>query len=439
MKLMTRGIPPSLSRAVRWLAVGLALTLMGLALYPTLATNLERVRLLKQLDLAQPARGMDELAWDAGWRSLCGDDIPAAGRGQEAGNEALPFVAMANIDRGDYATALVQFERLAVQDAVGVPNAPAYVAAFSMDWVNAARAYRPEPTARHQRFWGTIFYLAAQQLMFMGRLEEATSFFRQADVAYGVRGPYRGLSLVDCLEERGRPAEAFDAYRRALVTLPAAEALDHLSRFNRLRLEGLRAWRELEPANEQVARWLANYEADVAERMPAEALLPSRPAPKIPLDLDIGGGQSLIGFDYRAEDIQTGPFMEIDFYLRWRAMGVERYARERRTVLNRAPNGAFLWDRVPAGVRPFGWLSIRLRLSSVSNGCAWTPGASEHPLAYKATRCPWKLRLESTFREEQRFSMAGRAFRSGGRGLECRTRTPIVTWTGGANRDSRPW
>ncbi|NIV29932.1 MAG: hypothetical protein GWN58_10635, partial [Anaerolineae bacterium] len=269
--------------------------------------------------------------------------------------------------------------RLEDQEAVNhEPNALAYSAALEMDWVEAARSYEPQATPRHERWWGTVFYLAAQQLMFEGELDEAGELYRRADAAYGLHGPYLGLGLVECLVQRGRFLEAWDAYRRALVVMPPEEAQGHLPRFDELRREGLRAWHELDPENEQVERWLAFYEdASGRESSGAEAL-GEEPAPELPLELDLGDGRALIGFDYQVQDLETGPFMEVDFYVREGEGDQVDYRRVRRTVLNQAPNGAFAWDRVPDGVRPVGWHAfvygpelVALSWEEMSPGKAW--------------------------------------------------------------------
>jgi hypothetical protein len=191
--------------------------------------------------------------------------------------------------------------------------------------------------------------------MFNGDMDQAAAMYRLADAGYGTQGPYRGLELVNCLVQRGRSLEAFDASRRALATMPPEEALAHLPRFNQLRLAGLREWRQRDPANPQVQRWLDFYEADAAEVHETTEALSSAPTPQVALELDLGGGRSLIGFDYRGEDIETGPYMQVDFYVREGRDAETQYTRIRRNVLNQAINGAFRWDAVPAGVRPAGW------------------------------------------------------------------------------------
>ena len=222
-----------------------------------------------------------------------------------------------------------------------------------MRWLDAARFYPGQSTARHQRFWGTIFYLAAQELMFRGQTGAAAEWYRRADQSYGVQGPYLGLSLVDCLAQQGRTLETFDAYRRALVVLPPGEALAQRERFEQLRLEALRLWREQDPANAQVTAWLAFYEGD----RPAEEqeTLASAPQPQVKLIHYLGDGRQLIGFDYRPQDIATGPFMWVDLYVQEGRAADDPIVHLRRAVLNQAPNGSFAWDAAPDGVRPFGW------------------------------------------------------------------------------------
>ena len=351
----------------RYLGLVLVGVLAGLLLfvlvvpdvYSELLANIERVRALRGLDLPVHERSLDEVAWDSGWRSLCSPGGGAEPVPMPLSERALEFSALASIDRGDYATAQVLLQRLADQGlADDEPNALAYRAALDMDWVEAAQAYVPQATPRHERWWGTVFYLAAQQLMFEGELDRADELYRRADAAYGVHGPYLGLGLVECLVQRGRSLEAWDAYRRALVVMPPEEALAHLPRFDELRLEGLRAWHEREPENEQVRHWLAFYE-DEPRREPADSeALDGEPVPQVSLELDLGDGRALLGFDYRVEDLETGPFMEVDFYLREGQGEQSRYRQVRQTVLNQAPNGAFAWDKVPDGVRPVGWHAL---------------------------------------------------------------------------------
>ena len=293
-----------------------------------------------------------EKAWDAGWRSLCGSPTQASSSGTN--QQALSFIAHTQMERGDYADALTQFRRIAAEgDAANATLANAYIAALEMRWLDAAKLYPSEPTPRHQRFWATVFYLAAQQLMFNGQADQAAEWYRRADQGYGTQGPFLGLSLVDCFVQQNRPLEAFDAYRRALVVLPAEEALAHRARFEQMRLDALRAWRQLDPANSQVAGWLDFFEGDAP--VEEQRTLAIDPQPQVTLTEDLGEGRTLIGFDYRKEDIDTGPFMWVDFYVRETATEGDRIIRLRRVVLNQASNGSFAWDAAPDGARPFGW------------------------------------------------------------------------------------
>jgi tetratricopeptide (TPR) repeat protein len=353
-------------RRNRPLYIGLALVgvLAGLLLsalvvpdvYSELVANIERVRAVKGLDLSERGPTLEELAWEAGWRSLCSPAEAEMHISMPSSNRVLQFGALASMDDGDYATAQALLQRLADQGlADDEPNALAYQAALDMDWVEAAQAYEPQATPRHERWWGTVFYLAAQRLMFEGDLDRAAELYRRADAAYGVHGPYLGLGLVECLVQRGRSLEAWDAYRRALVVMLPDEALGHLARFGELRLEGLRAWHELDPENERAAHWLAFYEGEALGKTVDSEALEGEPIPQVSLELDTGDGRMLIGFDYRVEDLETGPFMEVDFYLREGQGEQSRYRQVRQTVLNQAPNGAFAWDVVPDGVRPVGW------------------------------------------------------------------------------------
>ncbi|MFN2183506.1 MAG: hypothetical protein ACK2UU_05920 [Anaerolineae bacterium] len=348
----------------RALVLGLAGGLAGLLLLilvvphlvAELVANLERVRALRGLDLLEWERSLDEAAWDAGWRSLCSPEDATTPGALPASGRALEFSALASIDRGDYATALALLQDLADSGLAGQePNALAYQAALKMDWAAAAQAYAPQDTPRHERWWGTIFYLAAQQRMFEGELDEAANLYRQADAAYDVHGPYLGLGLVECLIRQGRSMEAWDAYRRALAVMPPEEALAHLGRFDELRLEALRAWRGQQPGNEQVAHWLAYYEGEQQGEPADPERLDAEPMPMVPVELDLGERRTLLGFDYRVEDLETGPFMAVDFYLQEGAGERAETWRMRQVVLNQAPNGAFAWDAVPDGVRPAGW------------------------------------------------------------------------------------
>jgi tetratricopeptide (TPR) repeat protein len=329
---------------------GVVVTAVQLA--PDAAANGERVEALRVLAASAEAGSIDELAWDAGWRSLCS---PGAASGQEAASqEAVEFIARSLIDRGDYAGALAEFRRAAAgEDSVEAELARAFVAALEMRWTGAARLYPGQPTPRHQRFWGTVFYLAAQELMFRGQTAEAAQWYRRADQSYGVHGPFLGLGLVDCLAQQGRTLEAFDAYRRALVVLPPDEALAQRERFEQMRLDALRAWKDLDPGNPQVAGWLDFYEND---RPVAETeTLAEAPQPQVALAHDLDDGRRLVGFEYRPEDIATGPFMWVDLYVQEGTAEGSPVTRLRRAVLNQAPNGSFAWDAAPDGVRPFGW------------------------------------------------------------------------------------
>lgn len=334
----------------------LLLALVLPEVWSELLANLERVQALRGLDLTIYERSLDEAAWDSGWRGLCGLRGEAAVFPMPTSDRALEFSALASIDRGEYLAARKMLQRLVDQGNIGdEPNAVAYTAALEMDWTEAARAYEPQGTARHERWWGTVFYLAAQQRMFEGELDQAAKLYRRADAAYGVRGPYLGLGLVNCLDQQGRPLEAWDAYRRALAVLPPEEALTHLSRFVELRLAGLRAWQELQPENEQVAHWLGFYEEDAQQAAVGTEMLIREPVPQVSSKLGLDSGRTLLGFDYRVEDMETGPFMVVDFYLRDGQQEPPQFWRVRQTVLNQAPNGAFAWDGTPDGVRPVGW------------------------------------------------------------------------------------
>lgn len=358
----------------------LALTLIGvllaaLRLTPLAVANGERVTALAALTNSTASGSIDEQAWDAGWRSLC---RPGAADDPEAASlTAAGFIARGLVDRGDYAGALAEFRQAAgSQDAAEARLASAYAAALEMRWLDAARLYPEQPTPRHQRFWGTVFYLAAQELMFRGPDDEAAAWYRRADQGYGVQGPYLGLELVKCLAQQGRTLEAFDAYRRALVVLPPEEALAHQERFEQMRLEALQAWRDLDPANPQVAAWLDFYASD--RPVEEQERLAQAPQPQVALTHNLGNGRRLLGFDYRPEDIATGPFLWVDLYVQEGMAEGDPVVRLRRAVLNQAPNGSFTWDAAPDGVRPFGWHGfvyesnpIALTQERINGNAAW--------------------------------------------------------------------
>lgn len=360
--------------ALALLALAGALTLTG-RLARGAAANRERVAALHVLAGSNSDASMDQLAWDTGWSSLCQPDGQRLS--SSLSTEALSFVAATRLERGDYAGALEEFRRAAAegqgQDTV---LAQAYVAALELRWLDAAQLYPGQPTPRHQRFWGTVFYLAAQELMFRGQADEAAPWYRRADQSYGVQGPYLGLALVDCLAQQGRTLEAFDAYRRGLVVLPPDEALAQRGRFDQMRLEALRTWRGQDRANPQVAAWLDFYAAD----RPAEEQerLAQAPQPQVALTHDLGDGRRLLGFDYRPEDIATGPFLWVDLYVQEGMAEGDPVVRLRRAVLNQAPNGSFAWDAAPDGVRPFGWHGyvyepnpIALTRENDNDGAGW--------------------------------------------------------------------
>ena len=233
------------------LFAGAAALLGAWAIVPALQANLRNREALLTLDVSERTASMGETSWEKGWQTLC-----AAASEEPQRQEGSGFTALALLDTGDYRHALEQF---AAVSAAELPNAPAYRAALEMDWTTAAQRYQPETTARNLRWWGSIFYLAAQQQMFVDNTAAAADLYRRADAAYGVQGPYTGLALVDCLGKAGRVAEAFDAYRRALVTLPPDEALTHVARFEALRLSGLRQWQRQAPGNKRVAAWLETF------------------------------------------------------------------------------------------------------------------------------------------------------------------------------------
>jgi tetratricopeptide (TPR) repeat protein len=353
----------------RWLAaLALALAAVGVMaeaarLAPDVVANAERVEALHVLAGSVQAGSVDEAAWDAGWRSLCSPDLAGAAAGSS--QEAMAFVASSQIDRGDYAGALAEFRRIAAGDDAGAAElASAYVAALEMRWLDAARLYPGQPTPRHERFWATVFYLAAQELMFRGQTEEAAPWYRRADEGYGVLGPYLGLSLVDCLAGQGRTLEAFDALRRSLAVAPPDEALAQRQRFEQMRRDALQMWQAQDPDNALVAGWRAFFDND--RPVESQETLEGAPQPMMMLAEDLGDGRTLIGMDYRQEDIETGPFLWVDLYLRVSAPEGERITRQRHAVLNQAPNGAFTWDAAPDEVRPFGWHGFLYR---------WDPAA----------------------------------------------------------------
>ncbi|MCB8984686.1 MAG: tetratricopeptide repeat protein [Ardenticatenaceae bacterium] len=329
------------------LALGLALIGGGFILGQAIRANALNVAALKALEPAARSSSVGETAWEKGWASLCSE--PETATVTKTGNA---FMALALLDSGDYQGA---YQILSGLPAGDLPNGPAYLAALQMDWLAAAQLYQAEPTGRSQRWWGTIFYQAAQQLMFQGEPEAAAELYRRADAAYGQQGPYLSLALADCLVQAGRQAEAFDVTRRALVVLPPAEALSHREQFAALRLAGLQQWQAQDPDNARVNQWLVFYqEAETAGETETRPLA-AAPDPAVDLVQELENGQMLVGFDYRPEDIETGPFMDVVFYLQEGTGEDATYWQVNQTVLNQAPNGSFAWDAAPDGVRPFGW------------------------------------------------------------------------------------
>lgn len=313
-----------------WFIIGCLLILS----LPILRNNLANVRVLQSLEVSNRIENAEELAWNKGWEGLCSGSTTA-----QNVQTANLFAAQANIDLGDFVTAEAQFEALSQENEL----AQAYWLALNMDWLAAVEHY-PEPSsARHRRFWATVFYLAAQQAMFAGDGVNATRLYGQADADYGAYGPFAGLGLVSCLEESGRVLEAFDVYRRSLVTLPPAQALAHQSQFARLRLAALQRWQQQQPNSAQIARWLELFTRP--EQIPVVS---------VPLTIPLTNGRQLQALDYRPEEIETGPFMTIDFHICHQTT----CHITSKVVLNQAPNGAFLWDDVPDAIRPTGWHTL---------------------------------------------------------------------------------
>ncbi len=341
------------ARSYWWMTglAGVAVLLLSLRAYVVLEENLTHTSLVKSQAAGGELQAGNETMWDAGWRRVC--SAPTASAWTPVKPETLLDVVETQIDRGAYDAALATLNRAAVEGWIAQsPNATAYRAALQLKWREAVSLYQPERTPRHQRWWGTIFYLAAQQSMFAGQTAESAPFYRQADVLYGTQGPYLGTALVECLQQQNRLTEAWDAYRRALVALPVGEALAHVQAFNALRLAGLEQWHASDPNNVQVTQWLKFYHA--AKSDDGTETLKSEPKPQVNVEADLGDRRKLIGFDYHVEDIETGPFMTVDWYMR-EGETAPRVRRARRTVLNQAPNGAFTWDATPDGIRPVGW------------------------------------------------------------------------------------
>ena len=334
----------------------LAVLLLSIRWMPALAANLDRVAILTEEDGADFRSGLDEASWDDGWRRLCAGNAGAPTASPSVHPGALPFAAAAHLDRGDFSAALALYRQAQSTDTDSSLVA-AYTAALNLEWAKAADLYDFEHSGgRHRRFWGTVSYLAAQQASFSRDSRRADALYRQANDYYWTDGPYAGMALVDCLERRGRFLEAYDAYRRALATVPPENALNHLPRFNQLRLRGLQEWQRLDPNNRQVSEWLQFHENDVeTNETPIEQLPESAAEPQVRLNLRLDDRRSLIGFDYRPDDIETGPFMDVLFYLRRAGDNGERYVRVQKTVFNQTANGAFRWDAVPDGVQPVGW------------------------------------------------------------------------------------
>ncbi len=374
---------------------------------PALAANLGRVRALQAVDVVAGIQERAAAGWQSGWAGVCEGGL-LAGEAQAAVNRrVLPFAAMNAIDEGDFGAALRLFRQLEAEGGDEEVAATAYRAALELDWQTAAAQYRPDAFDRHRQFWGTVFYQAAQQLFFEGKPKQAAAWYRRADALYDTDGALPDLALADCLEQQGRLAEAWDVTRRALVVMPPEEAMQQRQRFEQLRLAGLRQWRAQDPENARVAQWLAFYEAD--RRAEEGERLAAAPSPMTPLDYDLGEGRKLVGLDYWAEDIETGPFMVVDLYIQSGAAETPAYERVRRVVVNQVANGAFAWDGAPDGVRPAGWPR-------------WVYGPQAGKLSLRALRpgeswlCQEDLPLEGGFGSESVAApIGGEVYVQGGR------------------------
>jgi hypothetical protein len=322
--------------------------LAGIRVWTFLEVNLTQVVLVKNQAKDDDIQQGNDATWEAGWQSVC--QTFDGKNATPVSTRTLLNVVRTQLERGAYDTALAALDQAAAEGWIGqVDQAAAYRAALRFNWSEAAREYRPEQTPRLQRWWGTIFYLAAQQRWFDGDAAGAAPFYRQADAMYSTQGPYLGLVLANCLKDQNRLIEAWDAMRRGLVVLPADEALAHQTEFESLRLDALQQWQQRALQDKRVQHWLEFYHT--ANNADETMILTHEPTPQVGVEADLGEGRKLIGFDYRGEDLETGPFMTVDFYVR----DGTQVNRERRTVLNQAPNGAFKWDAVPDGVRPVGW------------------------------------------------------------------------------------
>ncbi len=339
--------------AAKRLGVLIMLLVAALLAAPALIANIGRVRALQAVDVRASPQERARDGWQSGWERLCDGESLADGAQDPTTQRVLSFVAMSAIDQGNYDAALRWFRQLEAAGGDENVAATAYRAALELNWQKAVEQYKPNAFNRHRQFWGAVFYQAAQQLFFTGKVKQAAAWYRRADALYDTNGPLNSLALVNCLEQQGRFAEAWDVYRRALAALPAEEALTHRERFNRLRLAGLRQWRQQDPENGRVAHWLEFYEAD--ERAEESVTLTEAPKSMAPFDFDLGEGRKLVGLDYWAEDMETGPFMVVDIFIQSGESDAPSYERARRTVLNQAPNGSFAWDATPDGVRPAGW------------------------------------------------------------------------------------
>lgn len=242
--------------------------------------------------------------------------------------------------------------------------------------------------------------------------------------------PYLGLGLLECLVEAGRPIEPWDTYRRALAVMPVEEVLVHLQRFNELRLVGPRGWHETDPDNAKVAHWLECCEHEaLTEGNPAETL-DAEPMPSVPLALPLAEGRELLGLDYRVEDVEAGPLIDVDFYVREGKAAAVRDRSIRRTVVKLAPNGAIAWDAVPDGARPMGWHGlvyspdltalVRQGCSLANRGSVRMQDISARHLACRARRRLCLRRRCSICREAKRTLLGTPRCRWGGLGLGCR-------------------
>lgn len=346
------------------LCVGLLLRLNTIT--TNLKNNFQTIAVTRDTALG-PSPWFD-LAW---WSTLCAPSTQRGSVGYSTPivSSDLPLrsvassrlAALSQLNRGDCPAAIEALEQTE-SDEIGIASNQimlAHLYAMTASWDKASALVSPESVSnapqKVRRFWANVYYRAGAMPSVASTARE--KWLLAADELVGVYPLDGSVSLAYYLAAAQRPTEAFDELRRAMILMPAGEALALHQIHASLRVAALAENSRLHPDNEEAKRLYAKYSSDTQRNNAATTIIQeTAPLPRFEFQEEVTPTWLFLGLDIDEDDLQLGSLVHVAFHWCQRsASGCAHYTTVTSLEYNLAGNSGFEVDPIATGIKPFGF------------------------------------------------------------------------------------